>query len=72
MQGESGIGPVTRFDTKDCRTKIAGEVKNFEASDYVDKKTARRSSRFIHFASAASRMALEDAKLEITPLIAIW
>jgi 3-oxoacyl-[acyl-carrier-protein] synthase II len=65
-KGESGIGPVTRFDTKDCRTKIAGEVKKFEASDYVDKKTARRSSRFIHFASAASRMALEDSKLEIT------
>jgi 3-oxoacyl-[acyl-carrier-protein] synthase II len=66
-EGESGIGPVTRFDTRDCRTKIAGEVKNFEASDYVDKKTARRSSRFIHFASAASRMALEDSKLDITP-----
>jgi 3-oxoacyl-[acyl-carrier-protein] synthase II len=66
-RGESGIGPVTRFDTKDCRTKIAGEVKHFEASDYVDKKTSRRSSRFIHFASAASRMALEDAKLCITP-----
>lgn len=66
-RGESGIGPVTRFDTRDCRTKIAGEVKNFEAADFVDKKTARRSSRFIHFASAASRMALEDAKIKITP-----
>jgi 3-oxoacyl-[acyl-carrier-protein] synthase II len=64
-QGISGIGPITRFDTKDCRTKIGGEVRNFETSDYVDKKTARRSSRFIHFASAASRMALEDAKLSI-------
>jgi 3-oxoacyl-[acyl-carrier-protein] synthase II len=64
-QGNSGIGPVTHFDTKECRTKIAGEVRNFEASNYVDKKTARRSSRFIHFASAASRMALEDAKLSI-------
>jgi 3-oxoacyl-[acyl-carrier-protein] synthase II len=66
-QGKSGIGPVTRFDTKDCRTKIAGEVAKFEPSDYVDKKTARRSSRFIHFASAASRLALEDSKLSITP-----
>jgi 3-oxoacyl-[acyl-carrier-protein] synthase II len=67
IQGKSGIGPVTRFDTKDCRTKIAGEVKEFEAADYVDRKSARRSSRFIHFAMAASRMALEDAKLNITP-----
>jgi 3-oxoacyl-[acyl-carrier-protein] synthase II len=66
-KGESGIGPVTRFDTSECRTKIGGEVKNFVAGDYVDKKTARRSSRFIHFASAASRIALEDAKLKITP-----
>jgi beta-ketoacyl-acyl-carrier-protein synthase II len=65
-KGESGIGPVTRFDTTQCRTKIAGEVKEFEASDFVDKKTARRSSRFIHFASAASRMAIEDSKLSIT------
>jgi 3-oxoacyl-[acyl-carrier-protein] synthase II len=64
-QGISGIGAVTLFDTKDCRTKIAGEVRNFNASDFVDKKTARRSSRFIHFALAASRMALEDAKLRI-------
>jgi 3-oxoacyl-[acyl-carrier-protein] synthase II len=63
--GQSGIGPVSRFDTKECRTKIAGEVKNFIATDYVDKKSARRSSRFIHFALAASRMALEDAKFQI-------
>jgi 3-oxoacyl-[acyl-carrier-protein] synthase II len=66
-QGESAIGPITSFDTNGCRTKIAGEVKNFEPSDFVDKKTARRSSRFIHFASAASRMAVEDSKLSITP-----
>jgi len=63
--GQSGIGPVSRFDTKECRTKIAGEVKNFIAAEYVDKKSARRSSRFIHFALAASRMALEDAKFQI-------
>ena len=64
--GESGIGPVSQFDPKDCRTKIAGEVKGFEATDFMDKKTARRSTRFIHFAVAASRMALEDAGLDIS------
>jgi 3-oxoacyl-[acyl-carrier-protein] synthase II len=65
-RGESGIGLVTRFDTTDCQTKIAGEVKNFEPTDFMEKKTARRSSRFIHFSSAAARMALEDSKLNIT------
>ena len=46
-KGESGIGPVTRFDTSDCRTKIAGEVRDFEPSNYMERKTARRASRFI-------------------------
>jgi 3-oxoacyl-[acyl-carrier-protein] synthase II len=64
-KGESGIGPVTRFDTADCRTKIAGEVKDFEPSSYMEKKTARRTSRFIQFSAAAARIALEDAKLSI-------
>jgi 3-oxoacyl-[acyl-carrier-protein] synthase II len=64
-KGESGIGPVTRFDTSECRTKIAGEVKDFEPSNYMEKKTARRASRFIQFSAAAARMALEDAKLII-------
>jgi 3-oxoacyl-[acyl-carrier-protein] synthase II len=66
-QGQSGIGPVTRFDTGDCRTKIAGEVRDFEPTNYMDRKTARRATRFIQYASASSRMALEDAGLNITP-----
>jgi len=65
-KGESGIGPVTRFDTSDCRTKIAGEVKDFDPANYMEKKTARRASRFIQFAAAASRNALEDAKINIS------
>jgi 3-oxoacyl-[acyl-carrier-protein] synthase II len=67
IQGKSGIAEVTQFDTRECRTKIAGEVKNFSASDYLEHKAARRTSRFIQFASAASRMALEDAKLQTNP-----
>ncbi|MDD5701521.1 MAG: beta-ketoacyl synthase N-terminal-like domain-containing protein, partial [Dehalococcoidales bacterium] len=66
-RGESGMGPVTRFDTSDCRTKIAGEVREFDPTEFMEKKTARRSSRFIHFSAAASRLALEDSRFSITP-----
>ncbi len=52
-KGDSGIGPVTRFDTSNCRTKIAGEVKEFDPTSYMEKKTARRASRFIQFSAAA-------------------
>lgn len=48
-RGESGIGLITRFDATNCRTKIAGEVKNFEPTDFMEKKTARRASKFIQF-----------------------
>jgi 3-oxoacyl-[acyl-carrier-protein] synthase II len=64
-KGESGIGPITRFDASTCRTRIAGEVREFEPTDFMEKKTARRASRFIQLAAASSRMALEDAKLKI-------
>lgn len=66
-RGEPGISLISRFDAADCRTKIAGEVKEFDPGDFMEKKVARRSSRFIQFSAAASRMALEDAKLNITP-----
>ncbi|MBN1191141.1 MAG: beta-ketoacyl-ACP synthase II [Dehalococcoidales bacterium] len=66
-RGESGIGPITHFDSSACRTRIAGEVKDFEAADFMEKKTVRRTTRFIHLAAAAARMAVEDAGLEITP-----
>ncbi len=66
-QGKSGIGVITRFDATDSRTKIAGEVKDFEPSDFMERKLIQRGSRFIHFALAATRMAIEDAKLIINP-----
>ncbi len=65
-RGQSGIGPVTRFETAECRTKIAGEVRGFEPTEFMEKKIARRTSRFIQFASAASRLAIEDSRLKIT------
>ena len=59
--GKSGIGPITRFDATDYTTRIAGEVEGFEASDFLDKKEARRVDRFIAFAAAAAQMAVDDA-----------
>ena len=64
-QGKSGIGLVTRFDASDFRTRIAGEVNGFNPLDFMDRKLARRGSRFIHFALAAARMAIEDSGLTI-------
>jgi len=65
-QGKSGIGVITRFDASDFRTKIAGEVNGFEPSDFIDRKLVRRGDRFIHFALAATRMAMEDSGLTIS------
>ena len=67
--GKSGIGPITRFDTSQFQTKIAGEVKGFNPEDYVEKKEIRRMDLFIQYAIAASKMALDDAGLEINEAI---
>ena len=64
LAGNSGVGPITRFDTAPFDTKIAAEVKNFSAEDYIDKKEARRMDLFTHYALAAARQAIEDAGLE--------
>jgi 3-oxoacyl-[acyl-carrier-protein] synthase II len=66
-EGKSGIGPLTRFDTNEFETKIAGEVKNFNPELYIDKKEIKKMDLFIHYAIAAAKEALEDAQLAITP-----
>jgi len=62
--GRNGIAKVTHFDVTDFRSKLAGEVKDFNAEEWIDKKSARRMDRFTQFGIAASAMAIEDAGLE--------
>jgi beta-ketoacyl-acyl-carrier-protein synthase II len=61
IAGESGIGPVTRFDVSRYDTRIAGEVRDFRAEDYMDRKDARRADLFVQFAVAAARQAVRMA-----------
>jgi 3-oxoacyl-[acyl-carrier-protein] synthase II len=63
--GKSGVAAITRFDTSDLQTKIAAEVKDFRPEDFLSKKEAKRTERFIAFAIAATRMAIEDSGLVI-------
>ncbi|HOJ93303.1 MAG TPA: beta-ketoacyl-ACP synthase II [Dictyoglomaceae bacterium] len=59
--GRSGISYISKFPTDDFSTKIAGEVKDFNPEDFIDKKEVRRLDRFSQFAVAATKLALEDA-----------
>ena len=63
--GQSGIGRITRFDAAGHRTQIAGELKNFDALNYVSNKELRKMDNFIIYALAAAGMAVADAKLRI-------
>jgi 3-oxoacyl-[acyl-carrier-protein] synthase II len=66
IEGRSGIGPITRFDSERFETKIAGEVRDFNAEEYIPAKEIRRMDRFIHYAIAVCKQAADQAKLEIT------
>jgi 3-oxoacyl-[acyl-carrier-protein] synthase II len=68
--GESGIGRITAFDPAAFSCQIAGEVKNFDPANYVEKKEVKKMGRFIQFAIAASDFALQASKLKIGPDLA--
>ncbi len=65
LKGENGIGSITLFDTTKFACKIAGEVKNFDPLDYMERKESKRMARFSQFAIATSKDALKDAGLTI-------
>jgi 3-oxoacyl-[acyl-carrier-protein] synthase II len=67
LAGESGMAPITAFDTTGFSVTFAAEVKNFDPHLFIEKKEARKMGRFIHFALAAAQEALESSGLKITP-----
>ncbi len=68
--GQSGIGPITRFDASGFATTFAGEVKGFDPLQFIEKKELKKMDIFIQFAVAASQFAVDDAKLVVTPELA--
>ncbi|MEM8604709.1 MAG: beta-ketoacyl-ACP synthase II, partial [Cyanobacteria bacterium P01_H01_bin.121] len=68
LAGVNGIGPITLFDTSAHACRFAGEVKDFDPQQYMERKEAKRMDRFAQFAIAATKQALADAKFEINDL----
>lgn len=64
LDGVSGAGPITHFDTSEYTTRIAAEVKDFDPEQYMERKEAKRMDRFVQYAVAASRLAVEDSGLD--------
>lgn len=66
--GKSGISYITRFNTENFSSKIAGEVRDFHPEDYMDKKEARRMDRFTQYAVAGTNLALKDGEINLDKL----
>jgi 3-oxoacyl-[acyl-carrier-protein] synthase II len=67
IEGRSGVGPITRFDSAGFETQIAAEVRDFNTDAYVPPKEQRRMDRFIHYAIAVCKQAGAQAGLQVTP-----
>lgn len=65
LEGRSGVGPISRFDTEEFTTKIAAEVKDFNPEDFIEKKEARRMDRFTQYGVAAAKLAIEDGRIDL-------
>jgi len=68
LKGRSGISRLTRFDPTDFPSKVGAEIKEFDPGKFMDPKEAKRNDRYTQYAVAASRMAVEDAKLDINKI----
>src|SRR6188768_3958849 len=66
LAGRSGIAQISRFDTSDLRTTFAGEVRDFDPANYMDRKEARRLDPYIQYALAATKEAIADAKIDLS------
>lgn len=67
-EGKCGIDEITQFDTTNFKAKLAAEVKNFDAEEHFDRKSARRLDRFSHLAIVAAREAIKDSKININEI----
>ena len=67
-RGESGIGPITVFDTTQQDVKFGGEIKGFDPKQYLEHKEVRRNDRFVHFAVAATKQAINQAELDVASI----
>jgi len=65
--GQSGIGPITAFDATDFNCRFAGEVKNFDPTDYIEKKEIKKMGRFIQLSIAAADFAVQGARFKVSP-----